>query len=52
LAEANIWPIYRRFYDIALRWREAHHRGDTFETPKPGAMFEHEIVNAARAITR
>jgi hypothetical protein len=37
LAEANIWPIYRRFYDIALRWREAHHRGDRFETPKLGA---------------
>jgi hypothetical protein len=52
LAEANICPIYRRFYDVVLGWREAHHRGDTFETPKLGATFEQEIVNAARPITR
>ena len=49
--ETNIWPIYRPFYDIALRWRQAHERGDTARDPRLRAAFEQEVITAARAIT-
>jgi hypothetical protein len=58
LADASLWPrrTSGRSTDgsTTSHFAGARHTiaDDRFETPKLGATFEHENVNAARAITR